>query len=597
MSKNLMRRSLHWRIALPYAVLILVVMGGVALFLYFTLRSFYYDQMASRLLAEARLASQEVAVLLPNQSDASMLQDRVLRAARAVGGRVTLIMADGTVAAESDRPIEGMENHLGRPEVQVALEGRDAIQVRYSASIGQDLMYAAVPVASVDGAGKPLAIMRVAYPLGEIQRTITNLVSSVVLVTALAAAAAILLAIWIARYTLKPLRLLTQSVERAGEGLLPEVPESERGDEVAELQAAFHEMYAQLRGRFEELRRERGKLEAILMNMNDGILIVDGDGRVELINSAARSLFNLSDSRTHTPSLTEVVRHHQVVELWQRCRRSNAQEAATLEMAMGRSNLQAVATPLRDELEGYVLLAFQDLTRVRRLETVRRDFISNVSHELRTPLASLKALTETLQEGALEDPPAARRFLGQMENEIDNLTQMVHELLELSRIESGRVPFKMTAVQPSQIVDHAVERIRLQAERGGLEMAVQAQDEQNPGRPVWADVDRVDQVLINLIHNAVKFTPPGGRIEVGWQPRERDVAFHVRDNGQGISPEEKERIFERFYKTDRSRSGGGTGLGLSIARHIVESHGGQIWVESEPGQGSTFTFTLPYPEW
>jgi two-component system phosphate regulon sensor histidine kinase PhoR len=237
-----------------------------------------------------------------------------------------------------------------------------------------------------------------------------------------------------------------------------------------------------------------------------------------------------------------------------------------------------------------VLLVFQDLTRIRKLETVRRDFVSNVSHELRTPLASVKALAETLHEGALEDPPAARRFLQQMESEIDNITQLVHELLELSRIESGRVPLERRSINPCEFLKRGIERMQMQAERAGLSLRLEC-TEQLP--EVNADPERIQQVLVNLIHNAVKFTRPGGEIVVTATPRDHDVIVAVRDTGVGIAPEELTRIFERFYKADRSRSGGGTGLGLSIARHLVEAHGGRIWAESELDKGSVFYFTLP----
>jgi two-component system phosphate regulon sensor histidine kinase PhoR len=245
---------------------------------------------------------------------------------------------------------------------------------------------------------------------------------------------------------------------------------------------------------------------------------------------------------------------------------------------------------LESSLPGSTLLVFQNLTRIHRLETVRRDFVSNVSHELRTPLASLKALTETLQEGALEDPPAARRFLKRMEDEIDNLTQMVRELLDLSRIESGRVPFDRLSVNPMMMMGNAVERMRLQAERGGLNIQVDASQSLPE---VMADADRIEAVLVNLLHNAIKFTPPSGQIVVSARQDGDKVVFSVRDTGIGIKPEDLSRIFERFYKADQSRSGGGTGLGLSIARHTIEAHQGSIWADSHPGQGSTFYFTLP----
>ena len=236
------------------------------------------------------------------------------------------------------------------------------------------------------------------------------------------------------------------------------------------------------------------------------------------------------------------------------------------------------------------LLVFQDLTRVRKLETVRRDFVSNVSHELRTPLASLKALTETLQEGALEDPPAARRFLKRMETEIDNLTQMVRELLELSRIESGRIPLNRKPIDPCALAAPAVERLQVQAERAGLRLAMDCPDALPQ---VLADAERIEQVLVNLIHNAIKFTPAGGSIDLSAEQVADKVVFSVRDSGVGIPAEVLPRIFERFYKVDQARTGGGTGLGLSIARHIVDAHGGQIWAESKEKAGSTFSISLP----
>jgi two-component system phosphate regulon sensor histidine kinase PhoR len=254
-----------------------------------------------------------------------------------------------------------------------------------------------------------------------------------------------------------------------------------------------------------------------------------------------------------------------------------------------RQFLQLIVIPDRFA-EGGSLLLVQDLTRLRRLETVRRDFISNLSHELRTPLASLKALTETLQEGALDDPPAARRFLSRMQTEVDALTQMVAELLELSRIESGRLALDLKPVPPDELLHSASERMRLQAQRAGLGLKVECAPSLPPVR---VDVQRIEQVLVNLIHNAVKFTLPGGEVILEAADCESEVRFAVRDTGSGIPADDLPRIFERFYKSDRSRSSGGTGLGLSIVRHVVEAHGGRLWVESEEGRGSTFFFSIP----
>jgi two-component system phosphate regulon sensor histidine kinase PhoR len=235
----------------------------------------------------------------------------------------------------------------------------------------------------------------------------------------------------------------------------------------------------------------------------------------------------------------------------------------------------------------------QDLTQVRRLQTVRQDFISNVSHELRTPLASLRALTETLRDGALDDPPAASRFLDRMEVELDALTQMVEELLELSRIESGQVPLRLNPVLPHAAVCPPAERLRTQAERNQLDLDVQVARDLPL---VLVDAGRIHQVVTNLVHNAIKFTPAGGHIEVRAKSDAAWVTVMVKDTGIGIAPHDLPRIFERFYKTDRSRSVGGTGLGLAIAKHLVQAHGGAIWAESQEGKGSVFYFTLPRAE-
>ena len=320
--------------------------------------------------------------------------------------------------------------------------------------------------------------------------------------------------------------------------------------------------------------------------MTDGVLIADAGGKVTLANPAAEGLFEVKNAIGHT--VAEVLRQHKLVEAWRRSRETGLPQEESVELSARRQFLQLVVLP--DQQSGGSLLLVQNLTRVRRLETIRRDFISNVSHELRTPLASLKALTETLRDGALEDPKAAHRFLGRIETEVDALTQMAQELLELTRIESGQVPLEFKAIPAASLLLSAADRMRAQAERAGLVIRLGApQDTTN----VRADPSRLEQVLVNLIHNALKFTHPGGEVVLSVQTEKEVVRFAVRDTGVGIPVDDLERIFERFYKADRARSGGGTGLGLSIARHIVEAHGGSIWAESEEGRGSTFYFTIP----
>ena len=339
-----------------------------------------------------------------------------------------------------------------------------------------------------------------------------------------------------------------------------------------------------------ETLAERKMFNSLLENMNDGILITDELGNVSMINPSTKQLFGIERSEIIGCSLAEVLRNHRVNELWQKCSDSQQQEMVSFEIPPSKSFIQCIASPLNPEIPGSILFLFQDLTRMRQLEIIRRDFVSNVSHELRTPLASIRLITETLQSGALNDPPAADRFLNQMENEVDNLTQMVEELLELSKIESGQVPLERHWRKPSDLVKMAGERMAMQAERAGLEFDYSCEGSLPS---IFVDASRLSQVLVNLMHNAIKFTPPGGKIETSAYKDGDKLVFYVKDSGIGIPQKDLERIFERFYKSDRSRSRRGTGLGLSISKHLVERHGGEIWVESHRRGGSTFKFYIP----
>lgn len=335
------------------------------------------------------------------------------------------------------------------------------------------------------------------------------------------------------------------------------------------------------------LNAENARLATVLEQLTDGVLIADADGRVQFANPAARKLFDAPNPIQQT--VAQVIRNFQLIEAWRRCQQTREIQIETVELPTRKLFLQLTVIP--DKYESGSLLLAQDLTRVRRLETVRRDFISNVSHELRTPLASLKALTETLQNGALADAEAGPRFLDRIHTEVDALTQMTQELLDLSRIESGQVELNFAPISPKNLINSAAERMKAQAERANLKITVHCDDKLQTMR---ADYARLEQVLVNLIHNAVKFTKSGGEISLFAEPTENGVRFAVKDTGIGIPAESLNRIFERFYRVDSSRTGSGTGLGLSIAKHIVEAHKGKIWAESELGQGSVFYFLIPH---
>jgi two-component system phosphate regulon sensor histidine kinase PhoR len=356
--------------------------------------------------------------------------------------------------------------------------------------------------------------------------------------------------------------------------------------ELENLSSAVTSLIATFDMRHATLDAERARLATVLEQITDGVLITDSQGLIQFANPAAGKLFQTSNPLHR--SIAEVVRNHQLVEAWRRCQQTRQMQSESIEVPTRHQFLQLVVIP--DKHASGSLLLVQDLTRLRRLETVRRDFVSNLSHELRTPLASLKALAETLQEGALDDPPAARRFIHQIQIEVDALTQMVTELLQLSQIESGRFSLDIAPVAACDLLNSASKRMQLQAERAGLTLRVECADDLPKVR---IDSQRMEQVLVNLIHNAVKFTRAGGEVVVLAEADKGFVRFAVGDTGVGIPADEVTRIFERFYRVDKSRTGSGTGLGLSIAKHIVEAHGGKIWAESIEGRGSTIFFSIP----
>lgn len=593
-----MFRRLRWRIALPYVALILAATLGLTFYLSDQVRQVRLADLEAQLLADARLLAGDVAPFLQDGSEPEAL-DALARAwADALGARVTVVAADGTVAGESHEDRAQMGDHLGRPEVRRALDAGQGISRRYSATVGYEMMYAAVPIQG--GGGQVLGVMRVALPLDEIEANAGRLRQNILLAGLLVALLAALLAVFLAGRTTRPLRQLTAVAGRMAAGDLDARPLPSSSDEVGQLTRAFNHMAGRIREQVTSLAEEQARLAAVLDHMADGVIITGERGHVRLLNAAAARLLGTDEERALGRPFAEVAPYHPLIELWKACRDEGVEQVETVEVSRQGLFLQAIITPFSQAGAESYLVILQDLTRIRRLETVRRDFISNISHELRTPLAGLRALVDTLRGGAIEDQPAARRFLERMDVEVDALTQMVEELLELSRIESGQAPLRLVPTPVADVVIPPVERLRPQAERAGLQIELDVAPETPDAGPalppraphVLADADRARLVLTNLVHNAVKFTPPGGRITVATRPAAGEVIFSVADTGVGIPAADLPRIFERFYKADRARSGGGTGLGLAIAKHIVQGHGGRIWAESVVGQGSTFYFTL-----
>lgn len=411
---------------------------------------------------------------------------------------------------------------------------------------------------------------------------------AIIIGATIAAIIAILLAFQISKTITEPLKRLTQMAKKMAEGELGQRIQVTSRDEAGELTREFNQMAARLKDMVSLITIERDKMTAILSNMADGILITDREGKVTMVNRAAERILHLSRDKMVGQSFIEVVRDHEVDGILQKCLKTGAQQTGLVEMVPRRQFLGVVATPIGREAGSLVL--FQDLSELRRLETARRDLISNISHELRTPIASVKALAETLQEGAIDDQAVAKEFLNRINTEADRLAQMVQELGELSRIESGEVSLKVEPVDLGEAVNRITERLRTQADKSGLGLIL---DIPSTLPLALADEERVEQVLVNLVDNAIKFTPPGGKVTLSAKVEDDSILISVADTGVGISADDLPRVFERFYKADKARAGGGTGLGLAIAKHIVEAHGGKIWAESIEGKGSTFTFTLP----
>ncbi len=587
-----MLRSIRWQIAVPYVILIVVVMAGLGLYVSNLSRQTYLNDLDRELGSEANLLANLVRPELLSKTAPETLDEISKTWSELLDKRVTIIRADGVVIGESDDEREKMDNHIARPEIIEAQKSGEGSSTRYSQSLGDFLLYKAYSVKEQDAT---IGYIRLAVPLKTVQDNIARLQRTIALAAFLASLLSIILAVVIANRSIQPLRQLTQAVQKIAAGetnitRLPEQIDRLTQDEIGQLTHAFNAMSVRLQNQISALESERSKSAAVLSMMTDGVLIVDAQSTVHYINPAAEKMFGVKSQDVLKRSLAAALRHHQIIDLFNRCQEKGDGQEATLELSPRNLYLYAIATPLGQALPGSMLLLFQDLSRMKKLETVRQDFISNISHELRTPLASLKALTETLRDGALEDPPAAKRFLEHMEIEVDALSQIVSELLELSRIESGRVPLKLESVNPAALVGSVLERMRMQAERAGLSLTSEVAESISQ---VMVDMPRMEQVLTNLLHNAIKFTPKGGSVHISAKQEGNLVVFAVKDTGVGIPAIDLTRIFERFYKTDRARSGGGAGLGLAIARHLVEAHGGKIWVESVEGEGSTFSLTIP----
>ncbi len=401
---------------------------------------------------------------------------------------------------------------------------------------------------------------------------------------------AVVLAYLIARRSTRSIRNLTDAARKLAAGDLDHRIPAGSSEETQELAEAFNAMAAALKQMITESSSQRDRLSTVLATMSDGVVLIDASGNISLQNPAAEELLALSAPQSSVARFVEVVRDHELNSLVALCQQAGSPQHLELELSPSRRYLSVIASPLASPAGDRVLLVLHDLTQARRVETTRREFVANVSHELRTPLASVKAAVETLENGALAEPDVAAQFMERIHRNVDRMTRMVEELLNLSRLESGEAVLHLESLDIHKPLAEAVELHRPLANARNVRLSVQPA----VGLPrAIGDEARLQQVVSNLVENAVKFTGPGGTVRVDTLANNGNIEVQVKDSGVGIAPEHLPHAFERFYKIDRSREDRGTGLGLAIAKHIVEAHGGRIWAESREGEGSTFSFTVP----
>lgn len=580
-----MFRSIQWRISLQLIVVIVIGMTVLGVYLVDSVREAQIGDLRAQLEMGAHLTAEVAAA--ENESGRESLDGVADRLGDKIEARVTIIAPDGTVLGDSEDDPALMDNHANRPEVIAALAGGVGESTRFSTTLGTRMMYVAVPISA---AGQMVGIARVALPLTAVEETANRVTLSVVVAVGVTAVAAGAAAWLVTRLMTRSLRDVTAAASHMAAGRLGQTIPVRSGDEAGDLARAFNGMSARLRQHVESISAERMRLVSVIGNMTDGLIMTDAEGRIVLVNRAAGRLLDFEQDKAAGRTVIEAVQNHEVDDLLKSCLGTRREQAAQLVYGISRRFLRAVAIPIGGEKIGGCLLLFQNLTEVRALQTMRRELVGNVSHELRTPMAAIKAMVETLQNGAIDDRPVAMDFLDRIDDEIGRLTQMATELTELSRVEAGGAKLASQPVDLNALVSSVLVQMRPLAEKSGVNLSSRLAVDPPV---VNADQERIRQTLVNLVHNAIKFNRTGGSVTVTTAVEGDHVSIAVADTGIGISRDDLPHVFERFYKADRSRGGGGSGLGLAIAKHTISAHRGRIGVVSEVGKGSTFTFTLP----
>ena len=586
-------RPLIWFLYPSYLILILVVLLAVAWYTSRALHDFHVEQTLTELQARGRLISERLDEPWSPEAGAR-LDDLSKELGLLSATRITLILPDGRVLADSQEDPARMDNHATRVEVAAALGGREGHIIRYSATLGQEMMYAALPQIRGD---RLVGALRVAIPVTAMSHALQGLYWRLAGVGLGIAAISALLSLIVSRRIARPLEEMTLGAERFARGDLGQRLPVTGSLEIAALGSALNRMAAELDERIQARARQNNEMEAVLSSMSEGVIAVDPEERILRINQAAARLLAVTPAQATGRRVLEVARKAELQRFVARVLASHEMEEEDLCLPGpdGERSLQMRGAPLRDlgGREIGALMVFNDVTRLRRLESVRRDFVANVSHELKTPITAIKGSVETLLGGALDDTAAAERFLSIVARQSSRLEAIVDDLLALSRIEqdagAATIPLVPAPVWP---VLHAAQQVcQPAADEKHLEIRLFCSSELR-GR---INAPLLEQALVNLLTNAVKYSSNGGKVVVDAAQLGDQLMIKVQDWGVGIAAEHLPRVFERFYRVDpaRSRKLGGTGLGLAIVKHIAQAHGGQVVVHSTPGEGSVFTLILP----
>ena len=592
-----MRARLFWRLGFTYVALLLAVLIAVELYSARVIRSQAIRAAYSELTSLLNVAQTRP----PLTSDPENLRTWTAWMAKS-GARVTVIDSNGQVLADSAADAAAMENHANRPEVVEALAQGHGQSVHRSVTLDRELVYEAVRYQAPDGQS---IVIRLAVPLSEIDLSVKELrdrllIASIVMLLIGGIASLAFTRVFAAR-----IGRLKDFSQRIAEGnFRPLLSEGPR-DELSELTDSMNQTAARLDQEIRTLSGERNRSSAILRSMVEGVAVIDAQERLVFYNRAFSEIFNVPVSTAEGRPLIEAVRNAELVGLIRKALRG--EEGLQNDISMGivqMQNFSVTAAPVmalettngapdadRAKPSGAVVV-LHDVTELRRLERVRQDFVANVSHEFKTPLTAIQGFAETLLSGALDDPTSNRRFLEIIRTHAVRLARLTNDLLKLARIEAGKLEVEFFPVGLIELIEGCAETTLLKASRKQITLEIEVP----PGLPpVRGDAGLLRDVLQNLLDNAIQYTPEGGHIRVSADLRSKEAVVTVTDTGIGIPASDKERIFERFYRVDaaRSREAGGTGLGLSIAKHIVEAHGGHLWVDSVIGEGSKFSFSIP----